>query len=57
MLRQLTAKSLQIGGLLLTGMALWTGVMQDSMRAEITILFFAILVFFAGWTLDETEDG
>ncbi len=51
MLRELTSRSLQIGGMLLAGLALWTGIMENSMRAEITILMVAILVFFAGWLI------
>lgn len=57
MIRQLTAKSLQIGGILLSGLALWTGMMEHSMRAEITILFVAILVFFSGWLIDEQAES
>jgi len=55
MLRQITAKSLQMGGIVLTGLALFTGLVEQSMSMEILILALAVVVFFAGWSLDETE--
>ncbi len=56
MLRQMTAKSLQIGGILLTGLALMTGLLEQSMSSEILILAAAVAVFYTGWTLDAASE-
>ncbi len=57
MLRLITAKSLQIGGMMLAGLALMTGVVEGSMSKEIQILIVAVGVFYAGWYIDPGEDG
>ena len=53
--RALVAKTLEVAGMVLVGMALLTGLKDDDMNRELLTLAFGALVFVAGWALDRRE--
>lgn len=55
MLQYLIAVSLQLGGIILTGLALTTGFLHGNLHMELYILLLAIVVFTLGWALQPEE--
>lgn len=52
---KLLGKSIELGGIILAGIALITGVVGDSMRGQMIILGVSVIVFVTGWLI-ETND-
>ena len=50
--RSFLAKTLQVAGLVIVGMALLIGLRDDDMSRELLTLGFGSLVFVAGWLVE-----
>ena len=57
MTRALIAKTLQVSGLVLVGMALLIGLRDDDMGRELLTLGFGSVVFVVGWAVEARPRG